>query len=230
MQHQTRCLSRQKPSHNIKAKPYKTRRARLWTGTNVMHAMFTLLKPLQIFNDICGWFGRWLSVIALALMVLIILLQVFCRYALNNALPWPDEAARFLMLWLTGLMAPIALRQGGFVAIETLTQFLPRRGVTLLTLFLFTVSLVVLCVAVKLGWKHVNSGWLFASASLKLPLQLIGLKAVKLKLAWMYLSLFVGAVLMIFATVELIIRQIITLGGEHRHLRDIPILDSESAQ
>ena len=230
MQHQTRCLSRQKPSHNIKAKPYKTRRARLWTGTNVMHAMFTLLKPLQIFNDICGWFGRWLSVIALALMVLIILLQVFCRYALNNALPWPDEAARFLMLWLTGLMAPIALRQGGFVAIETLTQFLPRRGVTLLTLFLFTVSLMVLCVAVKLGWKHVNSGWLFASASLKLPLQLIGLKAVKLKLAWMYLSLFVGAVLMIFATVELIIRQIITLGGEHRHLRDIPILDSESAQ
>lgn len=230
MQHQTRCLSRQKPSHNIKAKPYKTRRARLWTGTNVMHAMLTLLKPLQIFNDICGWFGRWLSVIALALMVLIILLQVFCRYALNNALPWPDEAARFLMLWLTGLMAPIALRQGGFVAIETLTQFLPRRGVTLLTLFLFTVSLMVLCVAVKLGWKHVNSGWLFASASLKLPLQLIGLKAVKLKLAWMYLSLFVGAVLMIFATVELIIRQIITLGGEHRHLRDIPILDSESAQ
>ena len=76
----------------------------------------------------------------------------------------------------------------------------------------------------------VNSGWLFASASLKLPLQLIGLKAVKLKLAWMYLSLFVGAVLMIFATVELIIRQIITLGGEHRHLRDIPMLDSESAQ
>lgn len=195
-----------------------------------MHAMFTLLKPLQIFNDICGWFGRWLSIIALAFMVLIILLQVFCRYALNNALPWPDEAARFLMLWLTGLMAPIALRQGGFVAIETLTQFLPLRGVTLLTLFLFTVSLVVLCVAVKLGWKHVNSGWLFASASLKLPLQLIGLKAVKLKLAWMYLSLFVGAVLMIFATVELIIRQIIILGGEHRHLRDIPIFDSESAQ
>ena len=116
-----------------------------------MHALLTLLKPLQIFNDICGWFGRWISVIALALMVLIILLQVFCRYALNNALPWPDEAARFLMLWLTGLMAPIALRQGGFVAIETLTQFLPRRGVTLLTLFLFTVSLMVLCVAVKLG-------------------------------------------------------------------------------
>ena len=63
-----------------------------------MHALLTLLKPLQIFNDICGWFGRWISVIALALMVLIILLQVFCRYALNNALPWPDEAARFLML------------------------------------------------------------------------------------------------------------------------------------
>jgi len=33
-------------------------------------------------------------------MVIVILLQVFFRYVLNNALPWPDELARFLMLWM----------------------------------------------------------------------------------------------------------------------------------
>ena len=45
--------------------------------------------------------GPAVAIVAIALMVLAILIQVFFRYALNNALPWPDEAARFLMLWMT---------------------------------------------------------------------------------------------------------------------------------
>ena len=60
-----------------------------------MRMLLALLKPLQLFNDLAGWLGRSVSAIALALMVFVILLQVFCRYVLGNALPWPDEAARF---------------------------------------------------------------------------------------------------------------------------------------
>ena len=176
-----------------------------------MRMLLGLLKPLQFFNDIAGWLGRSVSAIALALMVFVILLQVFCRYVLGNALPWPDEAARFCMLWLTGLMAPVALRQGGFVAIDTLATFLPRRGIALLALLLFTVSLLVLVVSAQLGWNHVKSGWLFSSASLKLPLHLIGLKVVKLKLAWMYMSLLIGVWLMIAVNVEMILRQVVFL-------------------
>ncbi|NBR03382.1 MAG: TRAP transporter small permease subunit, partial [Alphaproteobacteria bacterium] len=70
-----------------------------------MAALLIILQPLQWLNDVAGRIGRWLSIGAIAIMVAVILLQVFCRYVLNNALPWPDEAARFMMLWLTGLMA-----------------------------------------------------------------------------------------------------------------------------
>ena len=59
-------------------------------------------------------------------MVIVILVQVFFRYVLNNALPWPDEVARFLMLWMTGLIAPSAYRWGGFVSIEFLERFFER--------------------------------------------------------------------------------------------------------
>lgn len=58
---------------------------------------------------------------ALSVMVAVIILQVFFRYALNSSLPWPDEAARFLMLWMTGLIAPSAYRWGGFVAIDIIS-------------------------------------------------------------------------------------------------------------
>ena len=163
-------------------------------------------------------------------MVFVILLLVFCRYVLGNALPWPDEAARFCMLWLTSLMAPVALRQGGFVAIDTLATFLPRRGVAVLALLLFTVSLLVLVVSAQLGWNHVQSGWLFSSASLKLPLHLIGLKAIKLKLAWMYMSLFIGVWLMIAVNVEMILRQVFVLRCQEHHLRPIPTFDTQRAE
>ena len=98
-----------------------------------------------------------------------------------------------------------------------------------LALLLFMVSLLVLVVAAQLGWKHVNSGWLFASASLKLPLHLIGLKAVKIKLAWMYMSLFIGVWLMIAVNLEMILRQVFVLGRQEHHLRPIPTLDTQRA-
>ena len=190
-----------------------------------MKILIEILRPLQFFNDFAGRIGRYISVIALALMVFVILLQVFCRYVLNNALPWPDEAARFLMLWLTGLMAPIALRQSGFVAIDTLHRFLPRQGVSLLALILAGTSLIVLFIAVQLGWNHVNSGWLFSSASLKIPATLVGLKAIKIKLAWMYLSMFTGVALMIVVNIEMIVRQLLVLFDKNIKLRPIPNLE-----
>ena len=92
-----------------------------------MPLLMGLMKPFQIWNDNVLKVGRWISIVAIGLMVLAILIQVFFRYVLNSALPWPDEAARFMMLWLTGFMAPLAYRQGGFVAIDMLIESLPEK-------------------------------------------------------------------------------------------------------
>ena len=73
-----------------------------------MKALDLLIAILASFNERCLQIGLHLSIAALAFMVIIMLTQVFFRYVLNNALPWPDELARFCMLWMTGLMAPLA--------------------------------------------------------------------------------------------------------------------------
>lgn len=192
--------------------------------------MLVLIKPLEWFNDMAGYIGRQLSVFAMGLMVVIILTQVFFRYVLNNALPWPDEAARFLMLWLAGLMGPIALRQGSMVAIDGIQTLLPGLVSKLLVFFLLLVSMMVLLVAVKLGWAHVNSGWLFASSSLKVPLHLIGMKAVKIKLAWAYMSLFAGVCLMTLVNLELLLRMAVTLAGKEAALKPIKNSDQRGVE
>ena len=196
----------------------------------MIDVMLMVIRPLQWVNDIAGRIGRALSVFAIAVMVIVILTQVFFRYVLNNALPWPDEAARFMMLWLTGLMAPVAMRQGGMVAITSVLESFPRPLFKLVSLLLLVISLTVLIVGVQLGWKHVNSGWLFSSSSLKIPMSIVGLKSFKIKLAWMYMSLFTGICLMILVNVELILRSLITsLGGGDR-LRQVPGSNGGSPQ
>ena len=190
-----------------------------------MAALLGILTPLQFVNDHVLRLGRAVAIVAIALMVVCILLQVFMRYVLNNALPWPEEAARFLMLWMTGLIAPSAYRRGGFVAIDMLTLMLPRSLAALLSLALLVLSGMVLVIGLQLGLKHVTSGWLFASSSLRLPLEWIGMKGFKIKLAWMYLSLYTGLILLLMVNVELILRALITLLGQGGKLR--PMMDAE---
>ena len=170
--------------------------------------MRLIIAPLELVITYMLRLGRWIATAAVGLMVLVILLQVFMRYVLNNALPWPDEAARFLMLWMTGLMAPSAYRWGGFVAIEMLQEFIGRRAGIILNLVILVVSLAVLIIALQLGLKHIQSGWLFKSSSLKIPMQLLGGESIRVPLAWMYMSIYVGFVGMTLVNVEMILKNL----------------------
>lgn len=211
------------------------------------------LKPLQMLNDALGFAGRWIAVAALAAMVAVILLQVFFRYVLNNALPWPDEAARFFMLWMTGMVAPVAYRRGGFVAIDMAAQWLPRRAGAALGLVLLSLAMLVIVMGVLLGHTHTMSGCLFMSSSLWLPvtvevaLPLPGTEAsltlctkadaalslrwewARLPLATMYASIFLGFVLLFLVNLELILRMVVQLLGGAAGLRRLPreVLEAE---
>lgn len=188
-----------------------------------------VLRPLEWVNARLTRLGSWLASLALAVMVIIILVQVFCRYVLNNALPWPEEASRFLMLWMTGLAAPAVYRQGGFVAIDMLEVALPRRAADILSLVLLVISAGVLAMALHFGWKHVGSGWLFNSSSLRVPLDVIGMKAVRVKLAWMYMAIFLGFVMLAAVNAELILRNLLHLLGQGARLTPIaPIAMAEA--
>ena len=189
-----------------------------------MALLHGLLWPFQTWNSLILPIGRWISIVAIALMVLAILIQVFFRYVLNAALPWPDEAARFMMLWLTGLMAPIAFRRGGFVAIDMLGMALPRKLGEVLSILLLLISAGVLYIAIGIGWSEVTGfGGRFATASLYLPTALDFGSWFRLPRSWMMASLLVGVVLLFIVNIELILRALITLlGGGDRLMSLLP--------
>ena len=174
-------------------------------------SLLLIFKFLQDINTFILRIGRQLAWVAILLMVIVIIIQVFFRYVLNNALPWPDEVARFLMLWMTGLIAPSAYRWGGFVSIDMLERFLPKILANLLIFIILLISLTVLLIGFEMGLKHINAGWIFSSSSIKIPFSLIGGKTEAMKLAWMYMSLPIGIFLLILVNIELILRNILSI-------------------
>ena len=187
-----------------------------------MGGLLSVLAPIAYANEALLRLGRAIGIVAIALMVLAILIQVFFRYVLNNALPWPDEAARFCMLWMTGLMAPTAFRRGGFVAIDMFLRALPRVPGQLLSLILLLVSLVVLLVAIRIGWNEVTGfGGKFATASLYVPLSAGFDEWMRVPRSWMMASLLVGVVLLALVNLELILRSLVTLLGGGKRLSPI---------
>ena len=59
-----------------------------------MGGLTSVLAPIAFVNETVLRLGRAVGVVAIVLMVIAILIQVFFRYVLGNALPWPDEAAK----------------------------------------------------------------------------------------------------------------------------------------
>lgn len=206
-----------------------------------MGILLAVLAPLGAVNEVALKIGRGIGACAVALMVVAILIQVFFRYVLNNALPWPDEAARFCMLWMAGLMAPTAFRRGGFVAIDMVPRALPRVPSLLLGLVLLLLSLMVLYWGLTIGWREVTgfagsfktaSLWTFFSIEFAngVPWFEVDWGLQKMPRSHMMASLVVGVVLLISVNVELILRAVIALLGGEDRLPAIPDADNVGAE
>ena len=188
-----------------------------------MGLLLAVLAPMGAVIGFVLKIGRAIGIVAIAVMVVAILIQVVARYVFNNALPWPDEAARFCMLWMTGLMAPTAFRRGGFVALDMISGFLSDRVAAVLSLILLLISVLILFVAVQIGFSEVTGfGGRFATASLYIP-TFDGW--FRIPRSWMMLSLLVGVVLLFVVNIELILRSLVTMMGGGDRLPDLDMGD-----
>ena len=196
-----------------------------------MPIILTAARLLAGINAPVLALGRWIAIVLMALMVLVILAQIFMRFVIGDALNWSEEAARFMMLWVAGVAAPTAYRRGGFVAIDMVVLMMPRIIGSLLTLFLLFVALLVLVVAVQIGWGEVTGfGGRFATAALKYPTDLSFETWVKVPRSWMMASLLVGVTVMTVVNVELILRSIAVMAGRGHELPEIPESASVGAE
>lgn len=187
-----------------------------------MQVLIGLSRLFALVNASALTLGRWLGAFCILLMVVFILAQVFFRYVIGTALPWPEEASRFLMLWSAGLMIGTAYRRGGFVAIELLVALLPRILRNLLTLLLLSLALIILYKAWQIGLREVTGlAGRFGTDSLNVPTSWDLSTWKKVPKSWQMSSMLVGIAALISITLEMMLREVISLFGGAKDLPEI---------
>ena len=132
------------------------------------------------------------GVLALILgaMTVLVFASVVLRYVLNSPVTWSEELASLLFAWITFVGAFVGFRSRSHIAIDTLVVFLPRTARRAIGRM---ADVVVLCVLGLFVWQGVRlcvTTW-----GLEFP-------AMEISRGYLYLSLPLGASLMIVAVVE----------------------------
>ena len=69
--------------------------------------------------------AAWTIVVLMTVMVVVVSVQVFMRYALNSSVGWSDEVSRLMFVWSIFLAIPLGVKLGVHIGIEMLTARFP---------------------------------------------------------------------------------------------------------
>lgn len=133
---------------------------------------------------------RHLLILIVALLTIILIAAVVWRYALNDAIPWSEEVSKYLMVWLTFLGTPIALRQAGHISIDLLLKVFRPRGQQV---FHLVINLVIIATMGIVFWKGVAFAELGARQVAS---------SLNFSMLWMYISVPIGSALTCLVAIE----------------------------
>jgi len=125
-----------------------------------------------------------------------VIIGVFFRYVLNNALVWSEEMSRFCMLWMAFLGTPLVTYKGGHVAIEVI---LGRTRGFLRTAFIIFIQFIIFFVLILLAWV----GTILSIRSIPQHSTAVPW----LSYIYFYLPMPIGALLMLPTSLEIFIKQ-----------------------
>ena len=134
--------------------------------------------------------------VLLAFVAFILLLQVILRYVFNAALPWPEEAARYAMIWVVLLTGCALVRDRELITVDFFDRLWPRKVIVYRDNLYRLLLLVLLWVLLKEGVAQAIHGWQNRTTALEI------------RWFWPYLAIPVGTGLMLLEMIFLMILDI----------------------
>ncbi len=94
--------------------------------------------------------------IFLAIMVVVIFLQVIFRFVISSPLPWSEELARYILVWISFLGASIGVKRQSHLGIEVVTKLLSARFRKISILIANLSSIGLFIIMVRWGYHLSN--------------------------------------------------------------------------
>ncbi len=101
--------------------------------------------------------------------VLLLLANVIYRYALRDPLPWGDELASLLFIWLAMFGAVIALRRGEHMRLTTFLEKMAPPARSFFDTFASLLVVIFMLLLVAPGWEYVQEEWDITMPALGIP-------------------------------------------------------------
>ncbi|ANU38678.1 TRAP transporter small permease [Vibrio scophthalmi] len=127
----------------------------------------TIEKALNTITTPVAKVLRHVAGILLLVMTIMVVAQVLFRYVLNVPLSWTDEAARFLMIYMTYLCLPFVYLADKNIAMTFVTEILEQKVPRLFAFFSLIAhisAIIVFAVWIKFGWNFYNTGSVMADS------------------------------------------------------------------
>jgi len=169
------------------------------------------------FNKIAAvqiQFCSWGMVVTGVAMTIIILIQIFFRFVIYRPVPWSEEAARYLMIWLGMMGSVVALRKGRHIGVTALMDALPAK---ISRVLVYVVRLTMIGFLGIIGWEG------FQLAVFNYP-QLSA--AMEITMMIPYLAIPVGALMMIVDLIAELLHEFFPTPVGERTKVSSAILDS----
>jgi TRAP-type C4-dicarboxylate transport system permease small subunit len=134
------------------------------------------------------------SAILTLVMLGVVLLGVFFRYLMYQALSWYDEFAGYTLVWVTMYGSVVALARGKHISFETLVEKLPRGWQRVTAVFATLCVLSFSLVVFLSGWELVRE--MAEETAVSVP---------EIRMAWIYSVMPIsGGLMVLVCIVELI--------------------------
>src|SRR5829696_31224 len=86
----------------------------------------TLRRYISLLHGV-DRFVSWVIIASMAVLTVVVVLQVFYRYVLNDSLVWGWDIPRLTFIWVVLLSIPLGIRYNAHVGIDLVVQRLSRR-------------------------------------------------------------------------------------------------------
>lgn len=118
---------------------------------------------------------KLICVVCLALMSILIVLQVFFRYVLNNSLSWSEELARYLFIWMIYIGISYGVKMDKHICVDAVYSFMPKgvkKWYAIVAYILFLVfAIAVVYFGILVVGMQISSGQV--SPAMGIPMQYI---------------------------------------------------------
>ncbi len=95
----------------------------------------------------------WVTLIFFWVLTVVVFLQFFTRYALNDSIAWTEEIARYLLTIVAFLGGGMAVRRYSHIHVEFLYAYFPRGLGKVLSFLVDIIRVIFFGYATYLSWK-----------------------------------------------------------------------------